>query len=741
MRQLLPLLFALSAAAGPPILKESFEGDTAPTGWRFAAARGTCTGRWDAENAFQSGHSLRLTIPEDATARAHWRYEPKIVLKPNTGYRLSFRLLTLNVTGHAYAILYENGLEVPGHWHHTTKTAGSHDWEEHAISFRTREDASWARLILKLRYGSGYAWFDDVVLEEHGVAPQEAPGFRQFPADDGFPLQAMWSPAQWTQHGVLHVARRQLNPLSLFFRGSMKALDRPALVIATTPGLVVTGPLIPGRGPVAAAVSSTPEGTDRWRFALSPGTLKRAHLDDRYRWDRYFHLGLDVADRAPATGTFTWWFENGGKPGPKHKLAVQTTDLGQPLPPSPDFRILIQHTGILRSPNLDFNQRMVRFLQLGAIEGGLAPSYYDPVLKPTDEALGKQGFASHSWRFEGFDARPAAGPRAVGTKGAEIARKICPRAQLALPTWREGLRAYYRKVLTEGLTRLIIDYEPPTACFCSVCRRAFAKQKGLDPEAILALPVDELRQQHAGAWGAFCANLHGDIVRLHIQIIREIAPGTEVGLCSWPGTAAVAALGGDIRQFEPEATYHMPMIYRKDLDYHDSVAGTCARTNIPVLPFIELSDIGQPRHLTPDELRLNLLATGLSGGGGAVLWVGAECLDAQYMASLRQALRQFRELRGQVPWQREPVSWVTAQPAIVLKRTVLVDGKAVPIEQTGHHPFLRPHIWGSNKKAVVAVLNYDPEQAYDVTITAAGRAPSTLRVPARGLASRVITRR
>ncbi len=737
---LLSILASFGAIAGPVVIQETLEGDN--TNWRFAAARGECTGRWDAENAYPSGHSLRLAISTDATARAHWRYQPRIPLEPNTDYRLSYRLLALNVTGEAYGILYENGEETPDHWHQVPRVTGTHDWQECTISFRTGADASWGMLVLKLRHGTGYAWFDDIVLEKTETAGPQPVADRQFPADDGAVVQAMWSPAQWTQRGVLYLARNQLNPLSLFLRGDPEKLDQPFLVVATTPGLHLEGPLYPGRGPTSDTVAPVASGERQWRFALQPEALRRARLGDRYRWDSYHHLALAVTADAPAEGALTWWFENGGQAGPRHELAVRTQDLGPSLAPDPAFRILIQHTGILRNPRLDLDQGLLAYLQLGAIEGGLAPSHYDPALKPVDLALAQRGFVSHSWRFEGFDAPATAGPRAVGTDGKEIANKLCPSAQLALPSWQESLRDYYRKKLTEGISRLIIDYEPPasTGCFCPVCRRAFAADQGLNPEEILSLEPKEIRERFAAPWAAFCAKRHGDIVRLHLRTIREICPGAEVGLCSWSGTAVAAKGGGDIRQFEPETTCHMPMIYCKGTAYHDQIAETCARTTRPVLPFVELSDISQPRHLTPEDLRMNLLATGLSGGAGAVLWVGAECLDAQYLAQVRQSLRELHELHDRVPWQPEPVSWVTVAPVAELQRTILVDGVPMPVVPDDTHPYLRFHVWGNAQEAAVAVLNYNPDQAYDTVITGPGQNQITLRVPPYELATRIVTR-
>ncbi len=284
--------------------------------------------------------------------------------------------------------------------------------------------------------------------------------------------------------------------------------------------------------------------------------------------------------------------------------------------------------------------------------------------------------------------------------------------------WYGNLQNYYKQKLASGLKRLIIDYEPPVfnVCFCERCRKVFAERFSLPVDECLSLPPKELQAKYREQWGQFRAWQNGQIVKLHCAIIHAIDPEVNVGLCSWRGTEASARSGADIRLFEPEAAFHAPMIYTFGLSYHDAVQETCARTTAPVLPFIELADISQPRSLTPDELRMNLLSTGLSGGGGAYMWVGMECFDAQYLGKIRQAVGEIATMREAVPWSRDAVDWLEVQAAANVTRSITVDGEEIPIYSAYPEPFVRHHIWGADDGAVVALLNYDAEKPYTMRV-------------------------
>ncbi|NSW55997.1 MAG: hypothetical protein HPY44_08290 [Armatimonadetes bacterium] len=721
------LTLALASIAGAaPIFQADFEpgpDGTAPEGWQFVSARGDCSGKLDTEHAFAGKQSARLAIPTDETARAHWRYGARIPIRPDTAYRLSARMMVVNVTGEAYVIAYENGQEVPTHWHDTKHIGGSQDWREYAIEFKTRPDAEFLILICKLRHGTGYAWFDDLVIEETDPSRIAKPDVRVIPEDDGFPIQAMWQPAQWNQHGVFHLSRGHLNPLAVYFYGPDKAaVVDPALVIEATEGISLRGPVVRGRGPMPEDIRVEPEAVTvegkpytRWRFPIPPGPMLNG-FRGKPDWTGYHHVYADVATDAPAEGALGWRLECAGELGPRHELRVRVSDAIPEALDCPDsFRIYTQHSGAMRHPDPAVRERIADFLATAGICGAFSMTFYEPERIDLDRQYQSRGLELHTWRFEGFDWATPEEARLLGADGKYMAGKICPQAQIEeYGPWVEAVRADYRKRLASGLKRLIIDYEPPigAACFCARCRKAFAAQSGLPLDECLNLPPMELRDKYRAQWMAFGAAQHGKIVALHCRLIHEIDPEVAVGLCSWHGTEEHERAGGDIRLFDPVAAFHAPMIYTHGLAYHDIVQETCARVSAPVLPFIELADISQPRSLSPAQLRMNILATGLSGGAGAFMWVGMECFDAEYMEAIAQSVREIAALREAVPFSQETCGWLTLVAPDEDRRKITVDGRVIDLFAANPVYALRVHSWCEDDKAMLAVLNYDEEQPF-----------------------------
>ena len=697
-----------------------------PEDWLFARARGECAGKWDSEHQLSGKRSLRLAIPKDDTARAHWRYQPKIPLQPDTAYRLSMKIMAVNVTGEAYAICYENGIEAPANWHVTRRAGGTHDWLEYGVEFVTRSDAQWLRLILKLRHGTGYAWFDDVKLEQIDARSVGDGPVRVFPPDDGFPIQAMWQPAQWTQHGIIHLARGHMNPIALYFWGDKAALDEPAIVLEATEGIALRGPVVKGRAPMPKDVTVAPDTvtTDGtvyrvWRLPI-PIEALQAGFAEKPSWGAYHHVYANVAPDCPGQGKIAWRMRNAGKLGPRHELPVRVTaQVPPPITPPEGFRIYVQHTGALRHPDPAVRKRLVDYLATAGIVGGLSMTYWEPDRVDADRQYAGLGMALHTWRFDAYGGQAPEERRLVDSKGERSTGRVCPQAQIErVQPWYDNLKASYRARLADGLKRLIIDYEPPTsnACFCPQCRAAFAQRFGLPTDRCAALEPKQLQETYRTQWGRFRAEQNGAIVKLHCQVIHEVDPEVQVGLCSWPGTEAVAAQGGDIRLFEPHVAFHAPMIYTHGLNYHKLVRETCERTTAPVLPFIELADISQPRSLTPGQLRMNLLATGLSGGAGAFMWVGMECFDAQYMAGIARAVGEIDRLRQAVPFTRQKPPLLNVRPETERMRDITIDGRQVDVFADNPLPYVRAHVWGAGPRAMAAVLNYDPETSYKVRV-------------------------
>ena len=162
------------------------------------------------------------------------------------------------------------------------------------------------------------------------------------------------------------------------------------------------------------------------------------------------------------------------------------------------------------------------------------------------------------------------------------------------------------------------------------------------------------------------------------------------------------------------------MIYRPPLQYEAAVRATCENVTAPVLPFLLASDLVVTRTFpTPGDVRLNMLATALSGGNGAILWVGIESLDAEYMNALRQSLEEIRVLqRYIVGGERDGEIAVT--PRLASTRTVKVNGKELTVSPEGSLPPVRSWAWKSEGGHLLALINYDSRSAHSVGLAAPG---------------------
>jgi len=711
---------------------EELDAGGKPKGWAFRSAAGECAGTVDASEP-QGGHSIRLHIPKGDKARAHWSHEGKTPLKPSTGYRLTMRAMAGQVEGkraEAYLILYENGVQAATHWHTTTRLKGTVDWHDQVLEFVTRPDTTHAVLACKLRYGTGYAWFDDITIAEADVETFREKHL-QPPPGDGSALQIMWTPAQWCRDdGEMRLLRGLVNPYALFFWGKREALKDPVLVLTAEEGLAIHGPIVCGRMRVPKAADVQPERCERdgakclrWRFPVPMESLRKMMKPDKPHWSGYHFLYFEPTDKCPKTFQLDWQIENSGRPGPTHSLqgAVAEMDTKR-LAPQPHFRIGVQHTGGLRHPDPAIRKRLMDYLMCAGMRGGLSLTYWVPEDAPADEEFRKAGFDLHTWQFYAYGSLGQTDHPLIKEDGSVWKGRICPTALTRKPQpFYRKLVEYYRRKLATGLKTVIIDYEPPVhdVCFCPTCRKEFAKHANLPSGEIATLAAKEIFAKYDPQWGAFRAWQNGVIVKMLVGAIHEVDPEVKVGLCSSSRNPYTVSRGMDIALFEPAAAFHTPMIYTKGARFHDLVQPTCEGTHAPVRPFLELSDISQPRCLTPQELRMNMLATALCGGKGAFMWVGLECFDAEYMMKIRQTYLDANRFGNHLA-HAKPSDELVVEPMFDSERLVTVDGRALRMTTPEIGPFVRWHVWKSDGRYVVGALNYDKKRSYGIKIRAAG---------------------
>lgn len=712
--------------AGQTVWQADFEQGQGgqPTGWRFDAQRGDVAGTWDAAEP-AGGHSLRLQV-KAAGGRATWTCTERLPLKPATNYRLRLKVLRANVQpgGRAYVILYENGLEYPDRWHVTPFWGGTQDWVSYTLSFRTREEASWGRLQCKLWEAPGYAWFDDLVLEELGpdeTLPEVFAKQRPAPADDGAPVQVMWYPAQRRPDSTLHLLPGLLNPVAFFPWGRKAEVAAPYLIVETPPQVTLQGPVTSSREPIPEAVTLHPQRVSRggqpawrWRVPLPEGLLQARLRPSGPEWTAYHFLYVRPEAGCPEQFTWIWQTECGGKLGPRHEIPARLENCATgKLARVPAFPLYAQHSDALRLPTGEQRQAVLDYLAYAAIEGGLSLGNYQREYHALDQELQRQGFHTWEWLWDGYSQKGGEGFPLVYDTPKGQAPRMCPQAQAErVEPWWSNLQASYRSRLAPDSARLIINFEPPVfnCCFCERCRQAFAAFAKLPPAQVATLTPQQIQQLPDDSWGRFRAQQNAQIVKNHITAVHAANPRVAVGLCGPPRDDWTARRGMDIRLFEPEVGFHAPMIYEVGTTYADLVRATCENTTAPVLPFVLASDLVVAGVFpTAEELRTNLLVTAASGGRGAVLWVGIEALDGELMNALRQSLHEIALLEPYLKDARRSAGLKLDVPP-QRQRTLTVDGQAYVVSDTDTSTSaLRQWAWESPRGRLVLVANYDEQ--------------------------------
>jgi hypothetical protein len=399
-------------------------------------------------------------------------------------------------------------------------------------------------------------------------------------------------------------------------------------------------------------------------------------------------------------------------------------NLGPNIDPVDGFDLYAQHSSALRLPTAAKRDRVLDWAHYAGIRGGLALSYYQRELLPIDEELYEKGWFSWTWRWYGYGGPAGEGQEIVAdTESARRRATTCPQVQVEmLEPHASWLREFYANALEIDREWLIMNYEPPSyhVCFCDRCRRTFAERTGRDAAEVLAMTPQEMQALPDAAWGRFRSWQNERIIANHARVIAAIDPECMFGVCGPPWDEWTAEHGKDIRLFDPHIGLHAPMIYRRPEQFEPLIRSTCENVTSPVMPFTLGSDIAVPG-VHPDawDQWANMLATALSGGDGVIIWVGLESLDGEMMTVLRRSMEQIRLLR---PWidGAERGAGATITPQVRDVRTVAVNGRQIEVGSENSRIPVREWQWNGAKGKMLALLNYDRESSYAVTVSAPG---------------------
>ncbi len=746
---LLALILCIGTAFAEPVFMADFEAatDGVPDGWTFVNQRGECSGEWDDSEPLPNGHSIRLDTTADATARATWAPTQRIALQPETAYRLSFNIMLATSGGGkgAYIIAYENGVEAPANWHMGRFMNGAQDWHEESFTFKTLPDCEWIKLQCKLWESPGFAWFDDITIEEIPEDEiQRDPSTRNYyPDPDGSALQLLWYPAQRRPDRTIHLLDGFVNPVSAFFLGDKEAVADPHLILDLPEAIHLVGPVVAGRQPFAEPFQAEPEAIERdgvklnrWRLPIQPEPLGRIKPDAPV-WDRYHFVYAQPQPGCPEQFTWRWRVENAGELGPEHEMlanvvAAEEGSLGE----VPDFKLFTQHSDALRLPTADERAQVLDYLHYAGVGGGLALSYYGAEYQSIDDELGDAGYFTWTWSWHGYGGASEPGQQLVYDPDARRQRTglVCPQVQAERQEpFYSNLVKQYANALAIEREWIIINYEPPymNVCFCERCRKAFAELTDLDEATVLAMSPKDIRALPDHAWGRFRSHQNDLIIEAHVDAAHQTDPDVKFGVCGPPRSQWHADNAMDIALFEPEVFLHAPMIYASPKATAELTRSTCEGTSELVMPFLLASDMAVTGVFpSPADLRLNMLATALSGGHGAILWVGIESLDGQLMNALRQSMGEIRELQRYIVGGTRLGDLV---PEVVpgAIREIVIHGRALQIPVDNVQSPVMVWGWKSGEGHLAALINYDETMPHTVRLQAPGiEAAKSLNGPA-----------
>jgi hypothetical protein len=235
--------------------------------------------------------------------------------------------------------------------------------------------------------------------------------------------------------------------------------------------------------------------------------------------------------------------------------------------------------------------------------------------------------------------------------------------------------AYYRDRIVKAklADRLVAadsavwDYEPyvvgpvTSGCFCEDCRRAFAKEKGLQQTP----SADEILKSYSTDWVHFRCRQRAASVKMAVEGIKMVAPKIKFRLCSMPmapgpGDAGFAddfaylkRFGIDSPLYEDFTDIYCSMNYTPFLTYFRSLEREMNCLRKPKETLLE-NGWGVPR--TGKLVGLQLAAAFFAGMEHPYIASGMNVADGAQIAEARRAMQFVAETEGEwenAAWRRE----------------------------------------------------------------------------------------
>lgn len=462
-------------------------------------------------------------------------------------------------------------------------------------------------------------------------------------------------PAEHGRKGVAALMKGIPVHLLVYYYGNKTGLTQARLIIDVPEKILIVGmgqTLINKVFPSKPNVTSEPvmrNGRKYFRYFIPiegieslSGTIDRA-------FNHMIYLEPEM-DMLPGDYPLFYHVEVNGQNGREKQLSATVLPRFQPITLPKDFQVSLFFAGSLTKPHggghLMYHPEdegsvgkklRTLFRNLGISEGRI----------PGNGSMGNFIAEHADWLV--YSNWGNFGQPRIGADGKPIPGRSCPTL-----IGREGfelskaLIASLKKEYAQHQTRFVMpDYEwerPAFQCFCDTCKKEFSQFAGVDATH---LSGNQILERYNEKWGEFLCLQNGKIVEQVTKIIRAAAPDAKIYFCANYvfDRSYMLKVGHDVRRFDPFVDAHMPMIYYGGKDFFDKIERTCSELKKPVIPYLCVNDVpyNPMIFLTPQAMRMNILATFACGGKGVAFYPGADSFDGEYYAELNRTFGEIAE--------------------------------------------------------------------------------------------------
>ena len=642
-----------------------------------------------------------------------------------------------------------------------------------------------ARLVLEmalLAFAGEAAPPARAALAEMGVAPP--------PAD--FPVHAIAFPTHLTADFTGGVPTFHLLPgtplaPAFGFVGSRDKVQNLSLILDVPEGVTLAGAhylhpeiKVP-QPPMGEAVQRGALPYRRYRFAVPYRAIGR----EAPGWASVLAPFLE-ATTGFREADLVYHLEGSTGPGPEARVHLKALPALERVSLPKQFRLETWYQYTFHTPDPALRERLIDTMErVGVREKGYSASNLEveKQLKARGWQLrlgmgwsdrGPYGFSIHNygridWAKRGYPEDvwivDDGGKRQVGV--------FCQSYIIGRgPAFVKEYREYLESLLTPNARALCWsmsnDYEVSDgglmsathSCFCPRCLEQFAKRSGL-PAAEIATS-EAILSKHRAEWTRFRMGQNAEIIRLHSEMLRQLAPGMQNAICShWvadpPGSEVFSGEAIDVRLLDPYADENTPMMYHGGTRFFDNIQRTTRHLKKPVMALTAAFYDAWGNDsvvFSPEEVHQNLMAIAAAGSAGAGFYATFDHFDGAYLRTVQAAMAEIARLEPYLAGS-QPADGAAQVEGLPREEVVMVqDGKERTVRIPDWPNYLRASVRRSGSAGsmgsmgsvgsmgsrpgdlVVAVFNYHRQEAATVRVkvpgTPAGTGAKASDTPAGG---------